>query len=106
MTSTLRDVPYLKTASVFNEETGELTIFALNRHMEEEMDLAVTARSFDGLSLTDAHELCDGDLQAINSRDEPERITRKPLEGVSVEGGTVSARLKPLSWNVIRLAAR
>lgn len=102
----VKDVPYLKTASVYNEEAGELTIFALNRHMEEDMDLTVTARAFASLALTDAHEICDGDLKATNSKDEPERITRKKLDGVSVEGGTISARLKPLSWNVIRLAVR
>ena len=68
------------------------------------MQLDVTARSFGALSLTDAHELHDGDLKAVNTKAEPERIKRQPLETVEVEGGTIRARLKPLSWNVIRLA--
>ena len=101
----VKGVPYLKAAAVAGEGGG-LTLFILNRHMTEEMTLDVTARSFGALSLVDASELQDGDLQAVNSKAEPERIARKPLEGISVNGDTIALKLKPLSWNVVRLAER
>lgn len=101
-----KNVPFLKSAMVHDPDARSLTIFALNRHLEEEMTLDVTARSFGALELETAHELHDGDLSAVNTRDDPLRIARKPLETVEVRGDRIHARLKPLSWNVIRLVER
>jgi alpha-N-arabinofuranosidase len=39
-------VPYLKLAAVHDQAAGSLTLFALNRHLEEELSLEVAARGF------------------------------------------------------------
>ena len=39
------DVPYLESTGVYNEETEELTIFAVNRHLSEELELEADVRS-------------------------------------------------------------
>ena len=54
--------------------------------------------------MAQALALHDRDLEAANSKDEPERIKPSPLEDVALEGERLRALLPPASWNVIRLA--
>src|SRR3984957_12391128 len=61
----LPGVPYLKLAAVAGD-TGELTLFALNRELTSEMGLEVTARGFNGLVVAGATSLPDADLKATN----------------------------------------
>ena len=99
----LPTVPYLKLAAVHDERAGSLTLFALNRSLDQMLPLEVTARGFSGLTVAQALALHDRDLDAANTRDEPERIEPAPLEGVALEGDRLRALLPPASWNVVRL---
>lgn len=94
-------VPYLKLAAVRGD--GTLTLFALNRSLDEPMTLDVSARGFGALALEQAHSLSDGDLQAVNTSAAPDRIRPAPLDGVTVADGSLTATLPPASWSVIRL---
>jgi alpha-N-arabinofuranosidase len=80
-------------------------VFALNRSLDEPMKLSVDVRGFSELSLTEALEMHDADLQAVNTHHEPERVMPSRLEDVQVGGHTVQATLRPASWNVIRARA-
>ena len=80
-----------------------LTLFCLNRHLTESMPLEVTAKGFADLKVRTAHQLCDKDLTALNTKDDPERIKPAPLKDIAIRGGTVHATLAPASWSVIRL---
>jgi alpha-N-arabinofuranosidase len=95
-------VPYLKLSAVAAEDGG-LTLFALNRDLEGEMQIDVEMRGFEALSIREAITLHDGDLKAANTKEAPERIKPSALEGVSIAGGALRARLPRASWNVIRL---
>ena len=97
------EVPYLKLAAVHDDRQGTLTLFAVNRHLDEPMTVTVEARGFGGMSLADAHALHDDDLNAVNTRGQPDRIRPTPLAGVEIDGQKLSATLAPASWNVIRL---
>jgi alpha-L-arabinofuranosidase len=98
-------VPYLKLAAVHDEAAGALILFALNRHLDEELPLDLHAKGFQRLTVEQALELRDDDLQATNTKDAPERIKPRTLEAVAVEGERLRATLAPASWNVIRLAS-
>jgi alpha-L-arabinofuranosidase len=97
-------VPYLKLAAVQDERAGSLTLFALNRSLDEEMPLEVTARGFSGLAVEQALALHDRDLDAANTKDDPDRVKPAPLEGVALQCDRLRALLPPASWNVMRLA--
>jgi alpha-N-arabinofuranosidase len=101
----LPNVPYLKLAAVHDADAGSLTLFALNRHLVEPMPLEVAARGFGALAVTHATHLRHGDLQATNTKEEPERIKPVQLDKVEVAGDRIRAELPPASWNVIRLAS-
>jgi alpha-L-arabinofuranosidase len=97
------EVPYVKVASVHNEDDKTLTLFVLNRHLEEPITLDLDARGFSDLSLDYALELRHDDLQATNTKTAPDAVSPVTLDGVQVRGGRVQATLAPASWNVIRL---
>ena len=98
------DVPYLSSVAVYEEETGELTIFAVNRSVKEEIELTCDIRSFEDYVLEKYEILHDEDPKAHNSLQMPDRI--RPYEEMrraKVEGGYLKAVLPAMSWNVIRL---
>jgi alpha-L-arabinofuranosidase len=97
-------VAYLKLAAVHDERADSLTLFALNRSLDEELPLEVTARGFSGSPVAQAQTLHDRDLQVANTRDDPERIRPAPLTEIVVEADRLRVTLPPASWNVVRLA--
>jgi alpha-N-arabinofuranosidase len=97
-------VPYLKLAAAHDPDGGSLTLFALNRSLDEAMPLEVALKGFAGLQLERALELHDPDLGATNTKDDPDRIEPQQLAGVTVERDRLRATLAPASWNLIRLS--
>jgi alpha-N-arabinofuranosidase len=99
----LPEVPYLKMAAVEDPETGAITIFALNRHLEEPMPLDVALKGYGKPSLIEALQLRHDDLQATNTKDRPQNVSPTALKDVSLSAGRVQATLAPASWNMIRV---
>ncbi len=95
---------YLKLAAVANEGGG-LTLFALNRDVEQDMTVLVDARGFGRLQVAEATVLTDGDLKAANTQATPDRVKPARLSGVAVGSETVRLELPPASWSVVRLTA-
>jgi Alpha-L-arabinofuranosidase C-terminal domain len=73
-----------------------------DRSLDQAVALDVTAKGFCDLALEKALEL-RGDLEAVNTKDNPDRIRPAPLDGVTIEADRLRATLAPASWNVIRL---
>ena len=99
----LPTVPYLKLAAVHTPEG--LTLFALNRDLENPLQMTADIRGFSNLALIEAQTLQDADLKACNTQAEPDRIKPATLDKVTVEPGRVIADLPPASWTVLRFAA-
>ncbi|WP_151734943.1 alpha-N-arabinofuranosidase ['Paenibacillus yunnanensis' Narsing Rao et al. 2020] len=99
------DVPYLESVAVFNEEEGQLTIFAVNRHLEESMTLNIDVRSFSGLQLIEHIVMESDDLKAANTKEDPNRVLPRTGGQTKVDQGVVTSQLSRASWNVIRLQA-
>ncbi len=90
-------IPYLDTSVIFNEEAGELVLFALNRSLEEDMELDFVAQEFDISEIIEHVELYCDDLKATNTQDienvAPQKVDPR-------EDGKIL--LKKHSWNMIR----
>ncbi|GIP21584.1 alpha-N-arabinofuranosidase [Paenibacillus sp. J22TS3] len=96
------DIPYLDSAVVYNEELEELTLFAVNRHLEEALELKCDVRGFEGYRIVEHIVLEHENLKAVNTAEE--ESVRPHTQGSSTwNGGYVNARLSKASWNVIRL---
>ena len=65
------------------------------------MTVSIEARGFGKLVASQALELRDDDLKAVNSKAAPERIRPVPLKSVSSDGGKLQMKLAPASWNLI-----
>lgn len=99
---TVPEIPYLTATVVEDEASGRATIFALNRHLTEPMDLTVDLFGLGaGRKVEEALELHHPNLKIANTRDAPQTVAPKPLKGVTIDGERVSVQLKPASWNVI-----
>ncbi len=89
-------VPYLKLAAVRTADAG-LSVFALNRDLEQPMRMKAEVRGFGGLQVVEARTMQDSDLKATNTKDAPDRIKPHALDGVTIEGGSLAADLPPAS---------
>lgn len=100
-TKSYTDVPVLDPAVVYNEETGDLTVFAVNRG-DEAVLLNLDLRDFEGCKFVEHIVMKHDRLDAVNTSENPYEI--KPLQAgaASVDGGRVEAAVAPYSWNVIR----
>lgn len=97
------DVPYLESISVYNEEKNEVTIFAVNRHLEEGLQLDVDLRSFGTVRMIEHTVLNHEDIKAVNTKLNPENVVPHTCGTTIADGGHVTAQLSKASWNVIRL---
>lgn len=96
------DVPYLDSAVVYNEENEELTVFMVNRHLSEPLELECDVRSFAGYSVIEHLVLEHDDLKAVNTKD-ADHVQPHNRGNASLDSGILTARLGKASWNVIRL---
>lgn len=102
-TKSITDIPYLESIAVHNEENGEVTIFAVNRHLEESLSFEADLRSFGDCTLIEHLVLENDDLKAVNTASAPNRVQPHSNGNATVGGTKVKARLGKASWNVIRL---
>ncbi len=99
---TLAAVPYLKLAAVHDETGGALNLLAVNRSLDQELALEVALAGFAQPAIEQALTLHDGQLDACNSKQAPNRIQPSTLEAVSLGNGMLRATLPPASWNVLQ----
>ena len=89
--------PYLASSVVYNADAGEVTVYAVNRSLDENMELEIELEGFDRYSLVEHVLLYSDDLKAINDKD-CERVS--PISVEVNENNIVT--LKKHSWNMLR----
>jgi alpha-N-arabinofuranosidase len=101
-TKTHPEIPYLCACVVDDEATGTTTVFALNRHLTESMQLRIELRGL-GTTRTLDHALAlhHSNMKATNTKDAPNTVVPENNPHVQIEGETILAELKPGSWNVV-----
>jgi alpha-N-arabinofuranosidase len=97
------DVPVLDATAVRDEESGTVTVFAVNRDQREELTLDLDLRACPGLVTGEHVAIHDSDPDAMNTADQPDRVTARRLDDVKVADGRATAVLPALSWSMIRL---
>ncbi|WP_377271558.1 alpha-N-arabinofuranosidase [Peterkaempfera sp. SMS 1(5)a] len=102
-TAKFGQVELLHSTAVVDEETGAVTVFAVNRSQDQALPLEIDLRGVGARTLAEHSVLADADPDARNTLDEPERVAPHAATGTTVTDGVLRAELEPLSWNVIRL---
>jgi alpha-N-arabinofuranosidase len=98
------EVPYLDATATWNRDQKELTIFAVNRHATQALDFTALLGGFEGARVSEHLVLEHKDLKAVNTRDNPDNVRPQTSDEAAMREGFLTARLSPVSWNVIRLA--
>ena len=95
--------PYFDAVVVENEENETLTVFAVNKSQDDEIELVCDMRQFSDYVVTYQTVLTHNDMKAVNTEDAPYEVI--PYECISSknDNGNFSATLSAHSWNVIRL---
>jgi alpha-N-arabinofuranosidase len=102
-TSRFGQVPVVDAVATFDDETDTAAVFAVNRSLHEPATLEIDLTRFGGLHATSARVLCDDDIHARNTREDPERIALRPLPVEQVDDHTLTVTLPAVSWAVIEL---
>ncbi|WP_430708822.1 alpha-N-arabinofuranosidase [Paenalkalicoccus suaedae] len=98
------DVEYLDTAVVYNEEEEELTVFALNRHIEDDLHVTINVSGFEDYEIKEHIVLEHDDLKAVNTATH-ESVTPHRNGNAVLQDGFIEAKLSKASWHVVRLRA-
>ena len=101
-TAAHENVTDVESVAVWNEEAEELSIFAVNRNVEEEIELLTDVRSLTGYVPVEHIVLENEDMKAANSA-AAEAVAPKTADRSTCEDGRVRSILAPASWNLIRL---
>jgi len=99
------DIPYLDAVGVHNLN-NEIVIFAVNRNLNESINLEAVIAGYGNLTLIEHSVLCNNDLDSCNSSS-GEKVHPVIQSGVKLDGNNdsklLSVALAPASWNMIRL---
>ncbi len=98
------EVPAVDAVAVRDEEAGTLTVFAVNRSLEEDLTVSVDLRSFGQAALLE-HIVYTGEPLAHNGPDPAGNILPGKADGTAVDKCVATAVLPRVSWNVLRFQA-
>ncbi|MGO1390685.1 arabinosylfuranosidase ArfA [Brachybacterium alimentarium] len=96
----------LDAVATWDEDAGQLTVFAVNRSPDQALDLVVPLGGFGDLELLDASILHEDDPHAVNTADDPDAVVPCPHDGAAVTPDGLTAPLPPISWAMFRLQTR
>lgn len=99
-------VPYIDCVTIYNQEKEELVVFAVNKDLQEEMEISMDLRQFAHYRLIEHVVLHNDDLYAVNTEEAPNAVAPTTSTGSAIENGCLKAKLQPKSWNMIRLGQK
>jgi len=97
------DAPYLDSVLIMNEEEETLTLFAVNKSLDESMEVSCDLRQFSDYRIVDHMVLAHDDLKAENTEENPDNVAPRSSGNAAISQGQLTAVLEKQSWNVIRL---
>ena len=96
------DVPFIESIATLDEENGEMAIFCVNKSLSESAVLEVNLMDFKGykpyefISMDGYDKKAENTFGAVNVKPHTNPVP-------TLDGSILTAELKPMSWNVIKL---
>lgn len=97
------EAPYLDAVLVMNEEEETLTVFAVNKSLEEDLELTCDLRQFSDYHMEEHVVLSHQDMKAVNTQENPDTVAPFAGNTLKLEDGRLTGVLGKHSWNMIRL---
>lgn len=95
--------PYLDGVLVWNEAEEELVFFAVNKCLDEDMEITCDLRQFEKFQIEEHVVLSHQDMKAVNTEENPQTVSPTAGNTVKLEAGKLSGILGKHSWNMIRM---
>jgi len=99
------NVTDMESVAVVNDEKEEITIFAVNRNTENDIELTAYIRGFDGYRLLEHIVLESNDMKISNSAAK-QVVAPQKVDYSKLDNGILTSRLTKTSWNVIRITKK
>ena len=103
--SDYEQVPLVDGTATLGDD-GSVTVFAVNRDMNEDIVLNADLRGFGDLKIAEHIVLHHDDVKAINTEANPDNVAPTAGNGGTIDAGQLEVKLPSLSWNVIRLGRK
>lgn len=101
ISSTGLEIPYVEASVILNEDKREIIVFAVNRALEDVVEMQLDLQDFGEISIAEHIELYADDLKAINTK-ENQIVAPKNKEVTQKVSNVHSIALNKHSWNMIR----
>ena len=95
-------INYIDSVCAWDKKNKRVTVFAINMNESETYSLNIDAGGFEGLSKCTHYEIT-GDIEAVSSFGDDEKFAPVRNKSAKLADGIVSAKVKPLSFNVFVL---
>lgn len=97
------EVSYLDIAGVHDADAGTLTFFAVNRHGSEALEFDLGMERFGAPKSVEHTLIKHDDLEARNTRDNPDNVKPRRTEGAKLDGNAMTLTLPPYSYSMIKV---
>ena len=98
------EVTHIDSVAVHNEGEGVVTVFAVNRNMEDDVEVKIDLRAFAGAECIEQICYANDDIKATNSA--TRQIVPSNCEPPKMENGAAVVRMPKFSWNVLRFRVK
>ncbi len=97
-------VDTLDATATWDQESGRIAVFLINRHPDQCLDVTVDLRGFDSAQVAECLRL-EGDPSHVNTATDPHAVQPRTDATVTVEGGSLQLRLSAASWTAVALTS-
>lgn len=102
-TSWFGDVPALDSVAVESPDGSQLSVFAVNRLIDESLPLTIDLRGYPDLAVA-THTYLAGESAATNTAQSPDQVVPRQAAPSKVDSGTLRLSLPAQSWNMVRVS--
>ena len=95
------DMPLLDVSAAYDEESGQNTIFIVNRSQTERVPLEIHWQDITPKRISSAHQLSGHDPKAANTWENPNHLTTQAIYAPRIIDGKAELSLPPLSFTAL-----
>jgi Alpha-L-arabinofuranosidase len=97
------DASYLDSVFVMDEEKEALTLFIVNKDLNDSMEITCDLRQFKDYQVKEHIVMTHADLKAVNTEQNPDNVVPTKTKNEKIENGMLCTVLGSQSFHVIRL---
>ncbi len=97
------DVSLVDAIATHDSVSGSTVVYMINRSIDHAVEIAVDARAGAAFRVEKALTIAGPDLDAVNSRMQPNNVAPRELAKIEIDGGRVTLVLPPASWTLLSL---